>query len=97
MHDNRNPRGRWVNCSSRPADLSSYPLTASRPPVDYSENLRLTDRLGELDETLRAHDAEERAMDATGYLGLFGESGLAFSDAEWVDHATGTCRPILPL
>jgi uncharacterized protein (TIGR00369 family) len=34
-------------------------------------------------------------MGATGYLGLFGEPGLALSDAEWVDHANRHLPPNL--
>jgi acyl-coenzyme A thioesterase PaaI-like protein len=34
-------------------------------------------------------------MDVSGYLGLFGEPGLALSDTEWVDHANRYLTPNL--
>ncbi|MCV7092590.1 PaaI family thioesterase [Mycobacterium interjectum] len=34
-------------------------------------------------------------MDVSGYLGLFGEPGLAFSDAQWVEHANQHLTPNL--
>jgi acyl-coenzyme A thioesterase PaaI-like protein len=34
-------------------------------------------------------------MDVSGYLGLFGEPGLALSDTEWVEHANRYLTPNL--
>jgi acyl-coenzyme A thioesterase PaaI-like protein len=34
-------------------------------------------------------------MDVSGYLGLFGEPGLALSDTEWVEHANRFLTPNL--